>query len=204
MLARALRRWNHYEVLGVSLDANQLQIKQAFYRLAKKYHPDASSERTSEKFKEVTEAYKVLSDSDLRQVYDRKLSNEQARAKKSSQKPASSAATPEEPFGDPDESPYTKAYTNFYDTAKRSELREARMQTGEHLKDPMYKKSIRDFGRDASFTMLLVTVAITAAVSPFLIRYGSKADRELSRQLLEELDQVQKEQNRRVNIEKDK
>jgi len=203
MLARVLRRWNHYEVLGVSLDSNQLQIKQAFYRLAKKYHPDASSERTAEKFKEVTEAYKVLSDSDLRQVYDRKLSNEQARAQKSSQRP-SSTPTQEEPFEDPDESPYTKAYTNFYDTAKRSELREARMKTGEHLKDPMYKKSIREFGRDVSFTLLVVALSITAVLSPFLIRYASKADFELSRQLLEELDEVQKEQNYKVNVEKGK
>ena len=197
MLARALCRWNHYEVLGVPIDANQLQIKQAFYRLAKKYHPDASSESTSEKFKEITEAYKVLFDSELRQVYDRKLSNDQTRAQKSANKPSTSS--PEEPFGNPDESPYTQAYASFYDTAKRSELREARMQTGEHLKDPMYKKSIVDFARDASFTMLLVAAGITLAVSPFLIRYASKTDRELSRQLLEELDAVQKEHNRKVN-----
>lgn len=197
MLARVLRRWNHYEVLGVSIDANQLQIKQAFYRLAKKYHPDASSESTSEKFKEITEAYKVLFDPELRQVYDRKLSNDQTRAQKSGHKPSTSA--PEEPFGNPDESPYTQAYANFYDTAKRSELREARMQTGEHLKDPMYKKSIADFARDASFTMLIVATLLTLAVSPFVIRYASKTDRELSRQLLEELDTVQREHNRKVN-----
>lgn len=199
MLARALRRWNHYEVLGVPIDANQLQIKQAFYRLAKKYHPDASSERTSEKFKEITEAYKVLFDSELRQVYDRKLSNDQTRAQKSAHKPSASSSSPEEPFANPDESPYTQAYANFYDTSKRSELREARMQTGEHLKDPMYKKSIADFARDASFTMLLVATGVTIALSPFINRYVSKTDRELSRQLLEELDTVQREHNRREN-----
>ncbi len=60
-----------YEVLGVSRDASQKEIKRAFKVLAKKYHPDISKEDNhEEKFKEVQEAYAVLSDEQKRAQYD--------------------------------------------------------------------------------------------------------------------------------------
>lgn len=199
MLTRVLRRWNHYEVLGVPMDANQLHVKQAFYRLAKKYHPDASSEASSEKFKEITEAYKVLSDQDLRSVYDRKLAKEQSRAQKRGQSTAPPA--PEDDMDhDPEDSPYTQAYSRVYDSLKRSELREARMKTGEHLKDPMYKKSIRDFARDATFTMMLFGAGLTVLISPLLMKIVTKEDYEIAKALSEELQTVQEERNTKANI----
>ncbi|MDE2853908.1 MAG: molecular chaperone DnaJ [Chloroflexota bacterium] len=63
---------DYYEVLGVSRGADEREIKSAFRRLARQYHPDVSSEADAEaKFKEINEAYEVLSDEDKRARYDR-------------------------------------------------------------------------------------------------------------------------------------
>ena len=62
---------DYYEVLGVSKDASQAEIKSAFRKLAKKYHPDVSKEPDAEeRFKEAQEAYAVLSDENKRKQYD--------------------------------------------------------------------------------------------------------------------------------------
>ena len=63
---------DYYEVLGVDKDADARTIKRAFLKLARKLHPDVSSEPDAEeKFKEVNEAYSVLSDDQKRANYDR-------------------------------------------------------------------------------------------------------------------------------------
>ena len=61
-----------YEVLGVGEKASQDEIKKAYRKLAKQYHPDANSgdPRAAERFKEIGEAYSVLSDADKRKQYD--------------------------------------------------------------------------------------------------------------------------------------
>lgn len=62
---------DYYEVLGVSKTADDKEIKSAFRRLAKKYHPDINKDKDApEKFKEVQEAYEVLSDPNKRKTYD--------------------------------------------------------------------------------------------------------------------------------------
>ena len=62
---------DYYEVLGVDKNASEKEIKMAFRRLAKKYHPDVSKEPDAEeKFKEAQEAYAVLSDEGRRKQYD--------------------------------------------------------------------------------------------------------------------------------------
>jgi molecular chaperone DnaJ len=63
---------DYYDVLGVPRDASTEDIKKAFRKLAFQYHPDRnSSDGAADKFKEVNEAYEVLSDSDKRAAYDR-------------------------------------------------------------------------------------------------------------------------------------
>ncbi len=66
-----MEKRDYYEVLGVSKDASDKEIKSAFRKLAKKYHPDVSKEPDAEeKFKEAQEAYAVLSDETKRKQYD--------------------------------------------------------------------------------------------------------------------------------------
>ncbi|NLC96096.1 MAG: molecular chaperone DnaJ [Erysipelotrichaceae bacterium] len=62
---------DYYDVLGVSKGASEQEIKKAYRSLAKKYHPDVSKEKDAEaKFKEINEAYEVLSDTQKRATYD--------------------------------------------------------------------------------------------------------------------------------------
>lgn len=62
---------DYYEVLGISKGANETEIKKAYRSLAKKYHPDMNKEAGADaKFKEVQEAYEILSDSTKRASYD--------------------------------------------------------------------------------------------------------------------------------------
>jgi curved DNA-binding protein len=62
---------DYYQVMGVARDATDAQIKQAYRKLARKYHPDVSKEKDAERhFKEVGEAYEVLKNPDKRAAYD--------------------------------------------------------------------------------------------------------------------------------------
>ena len=67
-----MNKKDYYEVLGVSKDASDADIKSAYRKLAKKYHPDLNKDDkdAAEKFKEASEAYEVLGDKEKRKMYD--------------------------------------------------------------------------------------------------------------------------------------
>src|SRR5207245_8941894 len=65
---------DYYEVLGVSRSASEDDVKKAYRKLALRYHPDRNPEdhhEAEERFKEISEAYQVLSDPERRSLYDR-------------------------------------------------------------------------------------------------------------------------------------
>lgn len=72
---------DYYEILGVKRDADAAAIKSAYRKLARKYHPDVNkTKEAEEKFKDINEAYEVLSDKNKRQRYDSLGSNWQSGA----------------------------------------------------------------------------------------------------------------------------
>ena len=62
---------DYYEILGISKNANDEQIKSAFRKKALEFHPDRNkAENAEQKFKEINEAYQIISDSEKRSKYD--------------------------------------------------------------------------------------------------------------------------------------
>ena len=61
---------DYYEVLGVGRNADEKEIKRAYRKLAKQYHPDMNpgDKKAEQKFKEITEAYNVLSDTEKKKL----------------------------------------------------------------------------------------------------------------------------------------
>jgi DnaJ-class molecular chaperone len=75
---------NYYQILGIDRAADQEQIKRAFRRMASLYHPDHNPQETKkaeEKFKEINQAYEVLSDEAKRRQYDRLIHQRRPRSR---------------------------------------------------------------------------------------------------------------------------
>ena len=75
LLACYVEAKNYYKILGVKRDASEKEIKKAFREKAKLYHPDKNdSPNAEQKFRELAEAYEILSDFKKRKAYDKKVS----------------------------------------------------------------------------------------------------------------------------------
>ncbi|WP_436669384.1 DnaJ C-terminal domain-containing protein [Paenibacillus kandeliae] len=71
---------SYYDILGVSSTASKQEVKKAYQKLAKQWHPDVNKDEQAEsKFKEITEAYEVIGNEKSRQQYDEKLKYQSAR-----------------------------------------------------------------------------------------------------------------------------
>ncbi|MGA2631898.1 MAG: DnaJ C-terminal domain-containing protein [Terriglobia bacterium] len=89
---------DYYDVLGVARDASEAEIKKAFRKLARQYHPDVARNKTiaEEKFKEINEANEVLSDPEKRRKYDELGANWNRPERQSTQPQGGFGGGPEE------------------------------------------------------------------------------------------------------------
>ena len=89
---------NYYQILGLQRDVSQEEIKKAYRRIAKQYHPDSNpgNREAEKKFKEASEAYEVLSNEEKRENYDHKLTTEWNKPKPT--KTAENKTTVKQPF----------------------------------------------------------------------------------------------------------
>lgn len=90
---------DYYQILGLTKTADMETIKKAYRRLAKECHPDAypGDQKAEERFKQITEAYAVLSDVEKRKEYDRERADADRK-----RKAASGTKTSKQPFGPED------------------------------------------------------------------------------------------------------
>ncbi len=65
--------YSHYDLLGVKATATAAEIRRRFRELAKKYHPDVTPGVEGNRFREITEAYRILSNPRTRKIYDREI-----------------------------------------------------------------------------------------------------------------------------------
>ena len=62
---------DYYKILGLTPDADEREIRTAYRKMAKKYHPDAGAGSSAERFRDIQDAYELLNDSEKRKEYDR-------------------------------------------------------------------------------------------------------------------------------------
>jgi curved DNA-binding protein len=126
---------DYYKVMGVARDATDAQIKQAYRKLARKYHPDVSKEKDAEaRFKDVGEAYEVLRSPEKRAAYDQLGSNH--RAGEDFRPPPNWDAGGFEFSGDfSGAGPGGSSYSDFFDSLFGAQARAGRNARGAYRPD---------------------------------------------------------------------
>jgi curved DNA-binding protein CbpA len=113
---------DYYKILGINQTASEKEIKEAYYKLAKKYHPDLNQGKTNEQFKEMTAAYDILSSTEKRKQYDSSrsfntfYSGKQYSAGQQQQRSSNTYNTRAGPFGSGDfrDDPFFKNFDNMF------------------------------------------------------------------------------------------
>ena len=122
---------DYYSVLGVGREASQEEIKKAYRKQALRFHPDKNKEPgAEERFKEIAEAYEVLSDKDKKHTYDtfgeeglRKETKDRSRQRTRNNQFGSSFFHPSDPFDlfksffghDPFNQPFSDPFSSFFE-----------------------------------------------------------------------------------------
>ena len=147
---------DYYEVLGVEKNATDEEIKKAYRKMAKKYHPDLQEEknkkRAEEKIKNLNEAYEILSDENKKAKYDEKLKQmkEEEERKKVEQ---------HNEYINNIKGVYSNQYNNY---KKEQEL----SKEANNILKKEYKKELRKLKMDAFFRKLKAIVIVLGCVPP--------------------------------------
>jgi len=123
---------NHYDTLNIKPHATQNEVKSAYYKLTLQYHPDKNeSEHAKQKFHDISEAYEVLSNHELRKNYDRHVMLHQ--------QPMSASKKPKSQYKDKETYSGTTKIYNFDAWVQAHYGRELHAQ---HLRKNAYKQSV--------------------------------------------------------------
>ena len=141
---------DYYEILQVNEKASIEIIEKAYKTLAKKYHPDLQTDETKrkfaeEKFKNLNEAYKVLSDDFLREQYDEELQIEKMKKYKRQMRYQNDNVRFQ----------YTKMSEDINDFENKSNLRNENRKNADYENQERYKKTKNDVGTFSSMTNLV-------------------------------------------------
>ncbi|MBK1718001.1 DnaJ C-terminal domain-containing protein [Thiocystis violacea] len=121
---------DYYKTLGVARDASQDEIKRAYRKLARKYHPDVSKEPNAEtRFKEINEANEVLRDAEKRSAYDALGSN--WRAGQDFRPPPGAGGARDFHFNPDQATDYSDFFASIFGRAFKSETKDSRRRRGQ-------------------------------------------------------------------------
>lgn len=159
---------DYYDVLGVSRNVNEKDLKKAYRKLAKKYHPDANPDdpKSEAKFKELNEAYEVLSDAEKRTQYDR-FGPDFARYQNGGQQWNNAGS----PYTSVDDTGFSDIFETLFGGSRRGRGRGA----GVSGADPFYRTAQPAVGRDIEQPVGITLREAYAGAS----RYITKGERKI-------------------------
>ncbi len=139
---------DYYQVLGVGRDAQSTEIKQAYRQLAKRYHPDRNqgSEEATQRFKQIHEAYEVLSNETTRQDYDAKsartTSGQQAQQRQKTQSETKGRTSTNPASFNAEQ--MRKQFDQFFGYQDKSKAESTKSKDGQNAKNPLDTSAMFD------------------------------------------------------------